>query len=84
MLRYGIPLEEIIKQLQKTSGNMFDFIGQVNKILITYLNSCVEEDEFEESEKIRQILHPPCKNCGADLIFQEGCFKCLECGSSKC
>jgi len=27
---------------------------------------------------------PVCMECGATLIFQEGCFKCPSCGFSKC
>ncbi len=25
-----------------------------------------------------------CPDCGATLIFQEGCIKCQSCGYSKC
>jgi ribonucleoside-diphosphate reductase alpha chain len=25
-----------------------------------------------------------CNNCGAPLVFEEGCFKCTACGFSKC
>jgi len=29
-------------------------------------------------------IAPICRECGATLVFQEGCFKCPICGYSKC
>jgi len=86
MLRYGIPLEEIIKHLRRTSGNFMDFSGQLAKILTSYLNEYVEDQEIPMSEGIKEILKPKCENCGQELVYQESCFKCLNpnCGFSRC
>ena len=72
-LRYGIPVEEIIKQLDKSSGSMVDLPAQLTKLLKMFLS---ETDKPYSS---------PCPECGDGmLIFEEGCACCKSCGYSKC
>lgn len=72
-LRYGIPVEEIIKQLDKSSGSMVDLPAQLTKLLKMFLS---------ETDKPYSV---PCPECGEGVIsFKEGCQMCESCGYSKC
>lgn len=71
-LRCGIPLEDIIKQLSKASGHMYDLPAQLAKLLKTFLSDTGRE--YKET----------CPDCGGELIFSEGCNHCQSCGYSKC
>lgn len=72
-LRYGIPVEEIIKQLDKSSGSMVDLPAQLTKLLKMFLS---------ETDKPYSV---PCPDCGDGLlVFEEGCSCCKSCGYSKC
>lgn len=71
--RYGIPIEEIIKQLERSTNNMFDLPNQLANIMKRFAS------KTEKGYKVK------CPECGQDsFIFQEGCSKCLSCGYSKC
>lgn len=73
LLRYGIPIEEIIKQLDRSSGNMFDLPAQLGKLLKGFMASTV--NGYSE----------PCPDCEKGvLIYEGGCAVCKECGWSKC
>jgi ribonucleoside-diphosphate reductase alpha chain len=72
-LRYGIPIAEIIKQLDRSAASMFDLPAQLAKLLKKF---CTENGQ--------SIATTPCPDCGDELIFTEGCEKCLSCGFSKC
>lgn len=72
-LRFGIPLVYIIDQLEKSNGTVVDFAKVLMRVLKNYL---VEEDAIGVIK---------CKDCGSsNLSYQEKCFVCLDCGSSKC
>ena len=45
----------------------------------------IKEEETEKQMSLADAGEAPiCRECGATLIFQEGCFKCPVCGFSKC
>ena len=72
-LRYSIPVEEVIKQLDKSSGSMMDLPAQLTKLLKTFLS---------ETSSPYTV---PCQECGEPtLVFEEGCQVCKSCGYSKC
>jgi len=74
MLRHGVLIKNIVLALD-TIEDVFvgSFLFQIKKFLSSY----VKDGEKVEGAK--------CENCGSDKIeFSEGCFKCVECGSSKC
>lgn len=74
MLRHGVLIKNIVLALD-TIEDIFvgSFLFQIKKFLASY----VKDGEKVEGAK--------CENCGSDKIeFSEGCFKCVECGSSKC
>ena len=72
-LRYSIPVEEVIKQLDKSSGSMMDLPAQLTKLLKTFLS------------ETNSPYTVPCPECGEPtLVFEEGCQVCKSCGYSKC
>lgn len=72
-LRHGASIAFVVQQLQKTSGDMFSFTKGLARVLKKYI---------PEGEKVSGVT---CKDCGSsNVIFEEGCNKCLSCGSSAC
>lgn len=73
-LRYGIPLSEVVKQMEKSIKAINDMPSQLARILKTY-----------QSEKGVDVVGYQCPECGGKIIYTEGCEKCLDnCGWSKC
>lgn len=74
LLRHGVLIKNIVAALDKVeSAYVGTFVFAVKKFLSTY----VKDGEPVEDAK--------CSNCGSTtVVFQEGCQKCVSCGSSKC
>ncbi len=74
-LRYGMPIDKIIdliKSLQLDSHSINTWKNGVVRALKRY----VEDGTHAKGS---------CQSCGSDqLIYQEGCLICTNCGSSKC
>jgi ribonucleoside-diphosphate reductase alpha chain len=72
--RFGVPAAEVVKQLDRSSGSMFDLPAQLSKLFKQYLS--------ETAQTFETAL---CHECGiARLQYQEGCLLCPHCGYSKC
>ncbi|WP_446009110.1 adenosylcobalamin-dependent ribonucleoside-diphosphate reductase [Candidatus Electrothrix sp.] len=71
-LRYQIPMEEVIKQLDRSSGHMLDLPAQLGKLLKSFMAGT------------RNGFSSSCPECPGALVFEEGCEVCRECGYSKC
>ena len=72
-LRCRIPINEIIKQLDRSSGSMYDLPAQLGKLLKSFM------------AKTQQGFIQECPECKkGSLIYEEGCEICKECGYSKC
>ena len=71
-LRYQIPMEEVIKQLDRSSGHMLDLPAQLGKLLKSFMAGT------------RNGFTSSCPECPGTLVFEEGCEICRECGYSKC
>ena len=72
-LRYQIPMEEVIKQLDRSSGHMLDLPAQLGKLLKSFM--AATHKGFSSS----------CPECpSGTLVFEEGCEVCRDCGYSKC
>jgi ribonucleoside-diphosphate reductase alpha chain len=71
-LRSYVPVEEVIKQLDRSSGHMLDLPAQLSKLLKSFMAET--RDGFSSS----------CPECPGALVFKEGCETCSECGYSKC
>jgi ribonucleoside-diphosphate reductase alpha chain len=67
--RYGIPLEELVKQLGKNNA-----LTDYGQIIIRYIKKYLKD-----GSKVGKKCE-----CGGDIIRIEGCEKCSACGVSKC
>ena len=71
-LRHGAEIQFIVEQLGKTDGDMFSFTKSVARVLKKYI-----------PDGTKGTVN--CNQCGSDqVIFQEGCMTCQNCGNSKC
>lgn len=69
-LRHGTDIEFIVSQLQKSEGTINSFAKAIARTLKNY---------------VREITSMKCSECSSKNIkMQEGCFTCMDCGSSKC
>ena len=71
-LRSGISMEDVIKQLDRSSGHMHDLPAQLAKLLKSFLANT------------NHGFAPPCPDCGEPMVYEEGCENCHSCGYSKC
>ncbi len=73
-LRCGVPIGEIIKQLDRSSGHMRDLPAQLSKLFKGFMSAT--EQGYDAGD---------CPDCtGGKLVYQEGCMSCRSCGYSKC
>lgn len=71
-LRHGADIKFIVEQLQKTSGDLFGFTKSLARVLKKYI---------PDGAKSTII----CNECGSsNVVFEEGCSVCKDCGNSKC
>ncbi|NLZ16174.1 MAG: adenosylcobalamin-dependent ribonucleoside-diphosphate reductase [Desulfobulbaceae bacterium] len=71
-LRYEIPMGEVIKQLDRSSGHRLDLPAQLSRLLKSFMAGT--HHGFASS----------CPECAGPLVFEEGCETCRDCGYSKC
>jgi ribonucleoside-diphosphate reductase alpha chain len=74
-LRHGAPINYVVEQMQKDSdSDMFSFSRCVARVLKQY----VPDGTKVSSQKA-------CPECNStNLIYQDGCATCGDCGHSKC
>lgn len=72
-LRHGVPVEFICDQLSKDG-----FITDINKVLARVLKKYIKEG----TKVTTNVVCPDCG--GKDLVYSEGCIKCISCSYSKC
>jgi len=72
-LRHGADITFIVEQLNKSHGDITSFSKAIARTLKKYID-----------EK-KMVSRATCTECGStNLVFEEGCLSCKECGSSKC
>lgn len=75
-LRHGMPIDkvvELISSLQLDGESINTWKNGVTRALKRYIVDGTE------------VRGQKCSNCNSDnLIYQEGCLTCSDCGSSKC
>jgi ribonucleoside-diphosphate reductase alpha chain len=71
-LRFNVPMDEIIKQLDRSSGHMLDLPAQLSKLFKSFMAGT------------QAGFSALCPECGGQLRFEEGCETCHDCGYSKC
>ncbi len=74
LLRHGVLIKNIVAELERVDDVFVgSFLFQIKKFLSAYIKDGTKVEDAE------------CDNCGShQVVFSEGCFKCLQCGSSKC
>lgn len=71
-LRHGADIKFIVEQLNKSQGDITSFSKAISRILKKYI-----------PEGTTSTVK--CESCGSsNVIFEEGCSKCLDCSNSKC
>lgn len=69
-LRNGVKIEYIVEQLYKAEGSVVSFSKAVARTLKKY---------------VKDTSGLKCPQCsGINVVLEEGCFKCRDCGHSKC
>ncbi len=69
-LRHGADIEFVVGQLLKSEGTIHSFSKAIARTLKHY---------------VKNIKLLECLDCqGHNMRIEEGCFVCLDCGSSKC
>jgi len=75
-LRHGMPIDKIVKLIQSLQLDS-ESINTWKNGVVRALKRYVEDGTAAKGQK--------CDNCGSiNLIYQEGCLTCNDCGSSKC
>jgi len=70
-LRHRVPINFICEQLNKVEGDLLCFAKSLSRSLKRFI-----KDGTKSSEE--------CSECGAQLVYENGCFVCKSCGFSKC
>lgn len=71
-LRHGSDIEFVVHQLEKTEGDLFAFAKVVARVLKKYIPDGTK------------ISGDNCPSCGNQLVRENGCSSCKNCGWSKC
>jgi ribonucleoside-diphosphate reductase alpha chain len=72
-LRHGSDIQFIVDQIEKSPGDMYGFGKAVGRILKKYIPDGAK------------VSGQTCETCGGtNLVRQEGCISCKDCGNSKC
>lgn len=75
-LRHGVPVQFLVEQLRKDKNS--DFTSFSNVIARVLSKNYIKDGTKATEGK-------SCVACGStNLIYQEGCPSCLDCGNSKC
>ena len=74
-LRYRIPIEEIVKDGERSYSNISSFYKAIIRTL---------KKNYMTDEQIIKSNGTICSECGGKLTIQEGCAICMQCGNSKC
>jgi ribonucleoside-diphosphate reductase alpha chain len=76
-LRYGLPIQDVVNlvgSLQLDSETINTWKNGVERALKRFIPNGTKANKNEK-----------CSECESDnLIYQEGCLTCQDCGNSKC
>ncbi|NMC50386.1 MAG: hypothetical protein GYA47_13320, partial [Desulfovibrio sp.] len=87
-LRSGVAVEDIVGQLKGIGGENPVFQKKGLLLSIPDAVSWVLENRYMQGQTVadgnRSLTNPTCPDCGAILVFEEGCHICKSCGFTKC
>ncbi len=73
-LRHGVMIKNVVRALDSTKDV---YAGSFLFAIRKYLASFIKDGE--------PVSEAACVECGSTkVVYQEGCHKCVNCGSSKC
>ncbi len=71
-LRHGVPIQYLVQQLTRDPSPDFTSFSRIAaRVLKKYIRNGARSGEH-------------CNECGAKLVFEDGCFICKQCGYTKC
>src|SRR6056297_1034068 len=77
VLRYGMPIEDVV--------NLVDGLHLDSEAINTWKNGVVRALKKYIPDGTKPKAGSKCTECGSeDLVYQEGCLICKNCGTSKC
>ncbi|MHA1469846.1 MAG: adenosylcobalamin-dependent ribonucleoside-diphosphate reductase [Candidatus Asgardarchaeia archaeon] len=71
-LRHGCDVSFVVHQLEKVKGDLMSFAKALSRVLKKYI---------PDDTKIHGEV---CKECGGELIREQGCVACKSCGWARC
>lgn len=81
LLRSGLPLALVIKQLDKSSYSLVDAAAILSRVLKKYLHALDSGDK----DITLDTVGTKCPDCGEmSYVNENGCGMCKSCGYSKC
>ena len=87
-LRSGVSVDDIVGQLKGIGGENPVFQKKGLLLSIPDAVSWVLENRYLQGRTVRDdtgtLGHPQCPDCGSELVFEEGCHACKNCGYTKC
>jgi len=74
-LRHGAPINYVVEQMQKEQdSDIFSFARSISRVLKQYV-----------PDGTKATGQKTCPECSSNnLIYQDGCVTCSDCGNSKC
>ena len=75
-LRHGADIRFVVEQLNKSGGTIVSFSKAISRTIKKYI-----PDGAKATVKCK---NPDCTGTRTNVVFEEGCHKCLDCGDSKC
>lgn len=85
-LRYGVPINDILSDANATSFSSFDLPGLIGTVLEEFKEIVITKISTKEEGNVSDTtLKGKCPKCKQyEVIQDEGCEKCLNCGWSPC
>jgi len=71
-LRHGCDVSFVVHQLEKVKGDLLSYSKAISRVLKKYIPDNT------------RVHGETCKECGADMVREQGCITCKSCGWSKC
>lgn len=71
-MRHGVPIPQIVEQLQKAMDDITSMAAAAARVLKKYIVNG------------HAVTGQKCPSCSKDLVYIDGCVTCASCGWSKC
>lgn len=72
-LRHGAEAKFVMEQLDKSEGELYDYNKVIARVLKKYI---------KEGDRVTSGICPKCSS--TNMVYQNGCATCIDCGYSRC